>query len=105
MLLETEGFVVQTAASRDEVLSIISDAALTPDLLITDYHLRSGETGLDIIDAVRQRVRNDLPVVLVSGDTSDRIVVSDLELTTFLKKPVDVDELLLAIRQQIGKVH
>ncbi len=105
MLLETEGFEVYTAASLDEVLSIISIPQRTPDLLITDYHLRSGETGLDIIDAVRQRVRSDLPIVLVSGDTSDRIVVNEPDLTTFLKKPVDVDELLLAIRQQIGNTH
>jgi PAS domain S-box-containing protein len=105
MLLETEGFEVYTAASLDEVLSIISNPQRMPDLLITDYHLRSGETGLDIIDAVRQRVRSDLPIVLVSGDTSDRIVVNEPNLTTFLKKPVDVDELLLAIRQQIGSTH
>jgi PAS domain S-box-containing protein len=105
MLLEAEGFEVHTAASRDEVLTVISDTARLPDLLITDYHLRSGETGLDIIEAVRQRVRSDLPIVLISGDTSDRIVVNDLNLTTFLKKPVDVDELLRAIGQQIGNAH
>jgi two-component system CheB/CheR fusion protein len=103
MLLELEGFDVQTAASRDEVQAIISDPSLVPEILLTDYHLRSGETGVDIIKTVREQAGNDLPVVLVSGDTSDRLAISDLERVTFMKKPVDVDQLLTEIRQQLSR--
>jgi PAS domain S-box-containing protein len=100
MLLRLEGFEVLTAASESDALECASGQPL--DLLITDYHLRGGATGLDVIRAVRDQIRFDVPVIVVSGDTSDRVVVADLEQTTFLTKPVDVDALLADIRRQIG---
>lgn len=100
MLLKLEGFEVLTAASESDALELVSGQAL--DLLITDYHLRGGATGAEVIRSVRNRIRSDLPVIVVSGDTSDRFVVADLEQTTFLTKPLDVDALLAEIRRQLG---
>ena len=40
------------------------------DLLITDYHLRDHETGLDVIRAVRAQLRTSVPVILVSESPS-----------------------------------
>lgn len=101
LLLELEGFSVLTATCETEALQCA--AARAPDLLITDYHLRSGETGADVIRAVRARVGKDIPVVLVSGDTSDAIVLQDLGDTSFLTKPVDTDQLMALICQGLGK--
>ena len=95
LLLELEGFTVLTATCVTEALQCA--ASRTPDLLITDYHLRSGETGADVIRSVRERVGAPLPVVLISGDTSDAIVLQDLAGTSFLTKPVDTDELMRLI--------
>ena len=53
-----------------------------------------------MIRAVRDRVQAPVPVILVSGDTSERIP-ADIDDTVFFKKPVDVDELLREIRRQI----
>jgi CheY-like chemotaxis protein/anti-sigma regulatory factor (Ser/Thr protein kinase) len=99
MVLELEGFDVLTAASREEAMGRINERGQVLDLLITDYHLRGEETGLDVIRGVRDQAQFDIPVILVSGDTSDRVVIADLEETTFLTKPVDVDELLAEIRR------
>jgi DNA-binding response OmpR family regulator len=63
------------------------------------------ETGLDVIHAVRDQVHMMIPAILVSGDTSDRVVLADRDVTTFLTKPVDADELLLEIRRQIGNTQ
>jgi PAS domain S-box-containing protein len=101
MLLAVEGFDVLTAASEDEALECVSRSGKTPDLLITDYHLRGGVTGLDVIRSIRDQVHTDVPVILVSGDTSDAIVLDDLKDTGFLTKPVDTDELLTEIRRRI----
>jgi CheY-like chemotaxis protein len=100
MLLEIEGFDVLTAASREEAMECVSDLRRVPDLLIIDYHLRN-ETGLDVIHAVRDHMQTIIPAILVSGDTSDRVVVSERDDTTFLTKPVDADELLIEIRRKI----
>jgi len=99
MLLKVEGFDVQTAASESEALECLSKQV--PDLLITDYHLRDGRTGIEIIRSVRKHASTNVPVILVSGDTSDAIVVSDLEDTSFLTKPVNADELLNEIHRRI----
>ncbi len=102
MLLRLEGFDVLTAASESDALECVFGQAL--DLLITDYHLRGATTGVDVIRSIRDQIRSDLPVIVVSGDTSDRAVVADLGKTTFLTKPVDADELLAEVRRQLGRV-
>ena len=99
MLLKIEGFEVLTAASESEALECVS--VRTPDLLITDYHLRDGQTGVEIIRSVREKVSVCVPVILVSGDTSDAIVVSDLESTSFLTKPVNTDKFMEEIHKRI----
>jgi CheY-like chemotaxis protein/anti-sigma regulatory factor (Ser/Thr protein kinase) len=99
MLLKIEGFEVLIAASESEALECVS--VRTPDLIITDYHLREGRTGVEVIRAVREHVSVCVPVILVSGDTSDAIVVSDLESTSFLTKPVNTDKLMEEIHKRI----
>lgn len=99
ILLQLEGFEVLTAASKHEALECISTQ--TPDLLITDYHLRGGATGAEVIRSIRDQISRRVPVIVISGDTSDAIVLKDLEDTGFLTKPVDTDELLDEIRRRI----
>lgn len=67
---------------------------LAPDLLISDFHLRDGETGLQVIDLVRGTFKIDIPVILVSGDTANQRLLSNQAHVTFLTKPADVKELL-----------
>ena len=102
MLLEMEGFEVSSAASLEEVQATIGDMTNPPDLLITDFHLRSGETGLEVISTVRDRFASNIPVILLSGDTSNRIVLNELKDITFFTKPVDVDALLIKVHQLMG---
>jgi PAS domain S-box-containing protein len=102
MLLKMEGFDVVPAASLDEVTASMRDMTVAPDLLITDYHLRNGETGVEIISAVRERFNATIPVILLSGDTSNRIALADVEDVTFFTKPVDVDALLVRIHRLLG---
>jgi PAS domain S-box-containing protein len=100
MLLKIEGFDVLTAACESEALENVSKQ--TPDLLITDYHLRDDRTGVEIIQSIRNQASTCVPVILVSGDTSDAIVLNDLEDISFLTKPVNADELLAEIRKRIN---
>jgi len=99
LLLTMEGFDVLTASSESEALECMSRR--DPDLLITDYHLRANATGVDVIEAIRNQATSDVPVILISGDTSDAIILNDLEETSFLTKPVDPDQLLSEIRRRI----
>ena len=102
MLLKMEGFEVLSAASIDEVKACLGNITTEPDLLITDYHLRNGETGLEAISAVRDRFNSNIPVILLSGDTSNRIALAGVEDVTFFTKPVDVEALLVKIHSLLG---
>ena len=100
ILLNLEGFDVQTASSGPEAIKRIADQS--PDLLITDYHLRGDETGAEVIRSIRHQIGRDIPVIVVSGDTSDALALQDLNDIGFLTKPVDTDELLSEISRRIG---
>ncbi len=103
MLLSIEGYDVLTATSLDEAMECFSQPEMVPDLVITDYHLRSGVTGVDIIRSIRDQGHTDVPVILVSGDTSDTIALDDFQDIGFLTKPVDTDELLSEIHRRIRR--
>ncbi|MGH8201910.1 MAG: ATP-binding response regulator [Steroidobacteraceae bacterium] len=94
MLLEVEGFVVARAASLSEA---VQEARRGPpvDVVVADYHLQKGETGMDVIAQVRALVGQSLGAVLVSGDTSSTL--HDIKLDEHLRvasKPIRADELL-----------
>ena len=94
MLLKLEGYRVTSAASVAEALERCREDP-DIDLLITDYHLRGGELGTDAIELVRGTLRNDLPAILVTGDTSSAIrELSVDERLRVMSKPMDAEELL-----------
>jgi two-component system, sensor histidine kinase len=42
---------------------------LTPNLLVVDYRLEHGHTGLDALQALRERFGADIPAIMVTGST------------------------------------
>ncbi len=100
MLLRVEGYKVTAVASIAEAMERANDGF---DLLVTDYHLDNGETGLQLISAMRERLGStSLKSVLLTGDTSS--IVKDAPRDPFLKiasKPIDADELLTLLRALI----
>jgi CheY-like chemotaxis protein len=66
LLLKVEGYRVTAVASLADALQAL-EVHGAPDLLLTDYYLRDGETGLKVLDALRARL-GELPAVVMSGD-------------------------------------
>jgi signal transduction histidine kinase/CheY-like chemotaxis protein len=94
MLFELEGFECISATSLGTLETVLSTKSFVPDVLVSDFHLRRGETGLQIIDAARRQYGDGLPAILVSGDTTNRNMIQGRENITFLTKPVDVEQLI-----------
>jgi PAS domain S-box-containing protein len=102
LLLELEGFAVRIASCEREALE--HAARQTPDLIISDYHLRGGETGVRVVAAVRRRVGDTVPAVFVTGDTGkSAFMQSEMDEARILSKPVRADDLLAAIRTGIAR--
>tara|TARA_R110002096_G_scaffold86020_1_gene198322 strand:- start:4998 stop:6548 length:1551 start_codon:yes stop_codon:yes gene_type:complete len=107
LLLEAEGYRVATAASAQEATTLIRHLEDDPVLLISDFHLLDGSTGVEAVGLIRAHYERSIPAFIVSGDTSK--VVKDarmLENSTLLSKPIDTARLLNAARHAIvsGKV-
>jgi len=98
MLLRSEGYEVIAVATLAEALE---QARADPriDLLVTDYHLSEGETGTQVISALRAALARPLKAVLITGDTSS--AVKELPRDPLLRlasKPVEANELLAMLR-------
>jgi two-component system, sensor histidine kinase len=94
LLLSVEGYSVTVVSSLAEAQQAVSEGGKI-DLLITDYHLRDGETGLTVIAALRQILGPQLKALLITGDTSSvvRKISQDSSLR-IVSKPVNADEML-----------
>ncbi len=93
MLLESAGAIVHSAMNRDDALAHLQ-AGVCPDLVISDYRLPK-YNGLEVVRGIRQIMVNDLPAVIMTGDTSTQeIEAANLVNCTVLHKPVDSDQLI-----------
>ena len=95
LLLEAEGFKVATAASAIEAAAVVKHLSAPPDLIISDFHLLDGSTGVEAVAMVREEFAMNIPAFIVTGDTSK--MVQEAKSTgncIIMNKPVNTDQLL-----------
>lgn len=97
MLLEARGYRATAVESLAEALRKVREESI--DLLVTDYHLRDGETGTQVIAALRETLGYPLKAVLMTGDTSSAVqaLPRDRHLRV-VSKPIKIKELLTLLR-------
>jgi CheY-like chemotaxis protein len=101
-LLELQGHRVYAGRSAAEVRQIHAEAMVAGDapvdLIIADYRLGDGATGLDAIEALCAHIGRSVPAVIVTGDTSpSRIKEATASGHRILHKPITGEELHEAI--------
>ena len=101
-LLTLRGHRVYAGRSAAEVQKIYAEAivagAAPVDLIIADYRLGDGATGVDAIEALCAHIGHSVPAVIVTGDTSpSRIKEATASGHRILHKPVTGEELHEAI--------
>ncbi len=96
MLLKVEGYQVTAV---DNLTDAIRRAREPFDLLVTDFHLRDGETGLQVITTLRELLGEPVKAILMTGDTSSAVKEMPRDPNLRLaSKPIDADELLALLR-------
>jgi len=96
MFLELEGHQVWVASGLRETLALLQCEERIPDLILSDFHLESETTGIDVVTQIRALVGRSIPALIVTGDTSSRLM-ADVEKSSnceVLSKPVVATELL-----------
>jgi CheY-like chemotaxis protein len=69
-LLGKWGYSVLTAESDEAALIRLAERQQRPDLIISDYHLASGKTGIRAIEQINAAFGSSIPAILISGDTA-----------------------------------
>ena len=89
------GFHVVAAQCFEEALEQLGKAGRRPDLIVSDYRLSKGETGIDVIEGLRNAF--EIPALLISGDSISAPRQADRDGYQLLQKPVNADALRTAL--------
>jgi PAS domain S-box-containing protein len=93
---------VAMAESASEAKALMKHVDETPALLVSDFHLLDGSTGVEAVSLIRENYAASIPAFIVSGDTSKVVKEARLlENCTLMCKPIDTNRLLAAARHAV----
>ena len=104
-LLRSWGCQVLTAGSARVALAGLAECNQSPDLVISDYQLSDGQTGIEAIEELRKSLNLPIPAFLISGDMApERMREARMSGYHLLHKPVR-PRALRAMLSQFLKKH
>lgn len=69
IMLKNMGHEVIAVESVGSAIEAIITNDFTPELIISDYRLRDKKTGVEAIIAIREEFNQDIPALIITGDT------------------------------------
>ena len=103
-LLEQVGCRVSVCSGfADAERMLVNDGLEDVHLIVSDFRLRSHESGIDTVRRLRERL-GEVPALLVSGDTApERLREAQSSGLPLLHKPVAAEKLLKAMLAALGR--
>jgi two-component system CheB/CheR fusion protein len=99
LVIEEDGCRPMTAEDGHAALDLVAASAIRPDVVLVDYNLPGGMTGLDLAARLRGRLGPDSPVVVLTGDISAETLRAIAERDCIpLHKPVKPEVLTRVIQ-------
>ncbi len=76
-----------------------------PDLIISDI-MMPYFSGIELVDHVRNSMKSQLPIILISAASNDENILNAFELgaNDFLAKPISPQELIVRVARIINSV-
>ncbi|MFL9950523.1 hybrid sensor histidine kinase/response regulator [Paraburkholderia agricolaris] len=107
LLLKSWGYRVIDGSSGANILEKVVHLTQKPALIVSDYRLPERETGIQVIDRLRDEYNDsDIPALIVSGDTDpSRLIDAAENGIPLLHKPVDVEMLRNWIERLLRHSH
>src|SRR5512133_878098 len=102
--LVQDGYKVITAADGNEAKKILQEGKV--EFLLTDLYMPS-VNGLELIEDVRNELKMDIPVIMLTRVGSEDMVLKAFELGAddYITKPFSPTELSLRIRKAGMRNH
>lgn len=94
-LLRSWGCRVIAAESYGEAITRLAKIGGRPDLIVCDYRLSHGSTGVDAIESLRNAF--EIPALLISGDVNSLSCETVPEGYCLLHKPVNAETFRAAV--------
>lgn len=100
--LQRAGYECRIAGKLGEARKMFADGSA--DLILLDMRLPDG-SGLDFLETLRHEHGSDVPVLVMTayGELEDAVAAMKLAASDYLKKPIDLDELLLNVEKVLAK--
>jgi len=99
LLLRGEGHRVAIATEAAGALDFIARGGLRPDVILTDYNLPGGMSGLEVVAKIRERLHHQLPAIVLTGDIStETFRQASAQDCIQLNKPIKLPDLALMIQ-------
>ncbi|MFT5132080.1 MAG: two-component system response regulator AtoC [Gammaproteobacteria bacterium] len=75
-----------------------------PDLILLDMRLPDG-SGLELLESIREKNKTPMAVLVLSayGEIEDAVSAMKLGASDYLKKPIDLDELLVNVKKVLDR--
>lgn len=103
-LLESWGISARGFENCKQIESELSQGNEKPDLIVSDLRLKGNKSGVDIICLIREAFLEDIPAIVVTGDTDpDRVELALKANTEVLYKPVDTRQLYRITQRLVDK--
>ena len=104
--LEQWGADVLACRSIDEALTCVRDMGMAPDIILADYQLDDGETGVDGIEKVRALTRTHVPAIVITANRSPDIRAEGVNNDILVMyKPVKLNRLRPLIAWKIRQTN
>ena len=101
ILRDRLGMVARVTGGTAEALAQMGDDP--PDVIIADYNLDNGDTGLQAIGELRARAGQPVPAIIVSARRDPDISRASLDMgVPVLEKPLRAEDLQAAIRHTLA---
>ncbi|MFD2587657.1 response regulator [Croceitalea marina] len=99
--LQELGYTVMKADTGKDGLTIFS--SFEPDLVLVDINMPD-MNGLDVVERIRAMEKKKTPILVMSGNTDEDIIMKGFELGVddYMKKPVSLNEMVARIKRLIG---
>ena len=95
------GYTVKTANSGQKGIELFN--SFKPDLVLVDINMPD-MSGLNVVKHIKKESRRNTPVLVMSGNTEENIIMNGftLGIDDYMKKPVSLDEMAARIKRLIG---
>ena len=99
LLLRADGHRTAAAADGDEAIELVARKNARPDIVIVDYNLPRGLTGLQVMARLREMIGHDVPALVLTGDISTE-TLSEIVRQGYVhrSKPITAEDLTRLIR-------